>query len=93
MLYLCYAMMVLVVAWFIYAIAAWASHCGSPTNCRLPTVKTCIIIGAIHITYNVIVMVMAIPAVYTIEFFMRKRLSIAVLFLLSTLYDAPSLIS
>ncbi|KAF2678258.1 hypothetical protein K458DRAFT_409012 [Lentithecium fluviatile CBS 122367] len=60
LLYLCYSMMVLVAAWFIYALVAWAMHCRSP------------------------IMAMAVPAVYSMDFFARRRLSVAGLFLLGT---------
>jgi hypothetical protein len=85
LLYLCYTMMVFVAGWFIYAIAKWAIHCPSLGNCSLPTTKTCTIIGAIHILYNLIVMGMAIPAVYSMHFFSRRKLSVAGLILLGIL--------
>ena len=85
LVYLCYTMMGLVGCWMVYAIAAWALHCRSTDDCRLPTVRTCVIIGSIHILYNVIVMGMAVPAVYSMHFFSRRRLSVAGLLLLGTL--------
>lgn len=89
LIYLCYTMMVLVAGWFIYAIVAWAVHCRSTNDCRLPSVRTCVIIGSIHILYNVVVMGMAVPAVYSMHFFSRKKMSVAGLLLLGTLYVIP----
>jgi hypothetical protein len=89
LLYLCYTMMALVAGWFLYAIIAWSLHCRSPDHCELPTVKTCIAIGSIHIIYNITVMGMAVPAVYNMHFFSRRRLSFAGLLLLGTLYVLP----
>lgn len=90
LIYLTHAMMVSVGAWFVYTIIAWALRCRVRGDCRLPTVKTCIIIGSIHVAINLIVMGMAVPTAFRVHMPGRTRLLIAGMFFLGTLYVPPS---
>lgn len=80
-------MMVLVAAWYVYAVVAWAIHCHPPGSCTLTNKNNCIVIGSLHVAFNALVMGIAIPAVYDMHLSTRRKVSTAGLFLLGSLYD------
>lgn len=79
-------MMGLVIAWFVYALAAWVYHCHPPGTCSLASKGHCIGIGSLHVAFNALIMCLAVPAITEMELTSgRRKLSILVLFVLGTL--------
>lgn len=82
--------MSMVAAWYIYAIAAWAYHCHPPGTCEIASKGNCIVIGSLHVAFNALVMLLAVPALLCLELTsMRKKISVLGLFLLGSLYAKP----
>ncbi|KAL5413085.1 hypothetical protein PMIN04_009600 [Paraphaeosphaeria minitans] len=80
-----YLMMGSVVAWFLYALAAWAYYCHPPGTCTLPSRGNCIGIGSLHVAFNALIMCLAVPAITEMELTSKRRkLSILMLFVLGS---------
>ncbi|OAG11857.1 uncharacterized protein CC84DRAFT_57930 [Paraphaeosphaeria sporulosa] len=80
-----YLMMGSVIAWFVYALAAWAYHCHPPGTCTLPNRGNCISIGSLHVAFNALIMCLAVPAITEMELTSKRRkLSVLTLFFLGT---------
>jgi hypothetical protein len=81
----CYATMVLIFGWYIYALAKWISFCHPPGKCEPQSKNSCIVIGSLHVFFNAIILFAPLPAIYATKIYKTSKATTAILFLLGSL--------
>ena len=92
---ICYTLMAMIVGWYILSLVAWILHCHpscprtpaeSCNACSMQSRTACIMIGLIHVAFDVCIMVIGIPAITDNPSSLSKKVSLPGLIILGLLY-------
>lgn len=93
----CYTLMAIIVGWYVLSLVVWIIHCHHAIPPRTPTCTmqsrtACIVGGFIHVTFDLSIMIVGIPALLDTPSSFPKSLSLAGLFSLGLFCTACAIL-